>query len=128
MRGAGRDRHERAVGCGGDEGHERRAWWWCTAESCGPDVAVLALSAREAKLLVGDGGKRAVRRGEHEVSRKAIAQGKPECLRWTCMLVCASLDAQWHTRPRVQRAPGFPCALFLMREQKKMQTSGISCR
>src|SRR4029078_8032203 len=27
------------------------------------------------------------------------------------MLVCASFCAQLHTRPRVQRAPGLPCAL-----------------
>src|SRR6185369_10669364 len=61
-----------------------------TAKSCGPDVAVLALSPREAKLLGGDGGKRAVRRGEHEVSRKATAQERPGCSACTCMLVCAS--------------------------------------
>jgi hypothetical protein len=29
----------------------------------------------------GDGGKKAVHRGELEVSRKAIAQGRPECFR-----------------------------------------------
>jgi hypothetical protein len=45
-------------------------------KSCGPGVAVLALSPREAKLLGDDGGKKAVLRGELEVSRKAIAQGK----------------------------------------------------
>src|SRR3954452_17919982 len=28
-------------------------------------------------------------RGEHAISRKAIAQGRPDALRWTCMLVCA---------------------------------------
>src|SRR5207249_3963852 len=42
-----------------------------------------------SKLLGGDGGKRAVRRGEHEVSRKATAQGRPGCSACTCMLVCA---------------------------------------
>src|SRR5437764_7105195 len=52
-----------------------------TAKSCGSGAAVLALSPREAKLLEGDGGKRAVLREEHEVSRKAIAQGRPECSR-----------------------------------------------
>src|SRR4249919_4365109 len=36
-----------------------------------------------------NGGKRAVLRGEHVISRKAIAQGRPDALRWTCMLVCA---------------------------------------
>ena len=40
-----------------------------TAKSCGSGAAVLALSPREAKLLAGDGGKKAVHRGEHEVSR-----------------------------------------------------------
>src|SRR5258705_8336265 len=35
-----------------------------------------------------DGGKRAVHRGELAISRKAIAQGRPECFRRTCMLVC----------------------------------------
>src|SRR5215204_3187077 len=40
-----------------------------TAKSCGSGAAVLALSPREAKLLWGDGGKRAVLREEHEVSR-----------------------------------------------------------
>src|SRR6201746_1442473 len=35
------------------------------------------------------GGKRAVLRGEHAISRKAIAQGRPDALRWTCMLMRA---------------------------------------
>ena len=40
-----------------------------------------------------DGGKRAVLRGEHEVSRKAIAQGRPECS--SCPVCsCAVLFAQ----------------------------------
>jgi len=33
-----------------------------------------------------------------------------------------------HTRPRVQRAPGLPCALWFPRAATKMQTSGRSCR
>ena len=42
------------------------------------------------QLLSGRyGGKRAVLRGELVISRKAIAQGRPGCSRWTCMLVCA---------------------------------------
>jgi hypothetical protein len=28
--------------------------------------------------------------GERGANRKTIAQGKPDCLRWTCMLVCVS--------------------------------------
>src|SRR4029453_1428878 len=39
------------------------------------------------------GGKKAVHREEHEVSRKAIAQGRPGCSACTCMLVCVFLCA-----------------------------------
>ena len=46
-----------------------------TVKSCGSGVAVLASRSGEAKLLWDNGGKRAVLREEHEVSRKAIAQG-----------------------------------------------------
>ena len=74
-------RHERAVRCGGRKACARRARVKRTAKSCGPDAAVLASSRREAKFLRDDGGKRAVHRGEHEVSRKATAQGRPGCLR-----------------------------------------------
>ena len=48
------------------------------------------------KLAIGsasDGGKRAVLREEHEVSRKAIAQGRPECSRCP-VCSCALLFAQ----------------------------------
>ena len=68
-------------------------WLKRTAKSCGSGAAVLALSPREAKLLGGDGGKRAVLREEHEVSRKAIAQGRPECSRCP-VCSCAVLFAQ----------------------------------
>jgi hypothetical protein len=30
------------------------------------------------------------------------------------MLVCVLLCASWHARPRVQRAPGLPCALLFL--------------
>src|SRR4029079_4578559 len=88
-----RDRHERAVRCDGRKWRARRTRLTRTAKSCGSGAAVLALSPREAKLLGGDGGKRAVHRGEHEVSRKAIAQGRPECSRCP-VCSCALLFAQ----------------------------------
>jgi len=47
-------------------------------------------------------------RGEHEVSRNTIAQGKPELLRlnlWSYPVLFVARD------PWVQPAPGFPCAL-----------------
>ena len=36
--------------------------------------------------------------------------------------------AQLHTRPRVQRAPGLPCALPFWEGQQTMQNSGERCR
>ena len=53
-------------------------------------------------------------RGERGVSRKPLrregrdASAEPVC---SCAFFCTLL----HARPRVQRAPGFPCALFLSR-------------
>src|SRR5215204_1212798 len=64
-----------------------------TAKSCGSGAAVLALSPGGRKFLPDDGGKRAVLRGEHEVSRKTIAQGRPECCRCP-VCSCAVLLAQ----------------------------------
>src|SRR5438874_4343076 len=45
------------------------------------------------KCPAGDGGKRAVHRGERAISRKAIAQGRPECSRCP-VCSCALLFAQ----------------------------------
>ena len=50
--------------------------------------------------------------GEHGISRKAIAQGMPECSDCTCILVCVFFAYILHTRPRVQQAPGISCSLF----------------
>src|SRR5437870_1982121 len=52
-----------------------------------------AKSGRGESFSRGDGGKRAVLREEHEVSRKAIAQGRPECSRCP-VCSCAVLFAQ----------------------------------
>src|SRR5436305_13401478 len=50
-----------------------------TAKSCGPGAATLALSLRsDLHVTVA---KKPAHRGEHEVSRKAIAQGMSDCLR-----------------------------------------------
>src|SRR3954463_9786847 len=103
-------------------------WLERTAKSCGPDVAVLALSPRETKLLAGDGGKRAVLRGEHEASRKAIAQGRPGCFRRTCMLVCIFCQSANGMRDRgCGTHPVFP-APSDRRGQTKFKTSGRACR
>src|SRR5947199_2045025 len=62
------------------KGARRRARPTRTVKSCGPDAAVLASSCADL-FLRSDGGKKAVHRGELAISRKAIAQGRPECSR-----------------------------------------------
>ena len=60
------------------------------------------------KFPADNGGKRAVLREEHEVSRKAIAQGRPECSQLPCMLVCSFVCAN-RTRDRgCSKHPVFP--------------------
>src|SRR5204862_6218183 len=74
------------------------------------------------------GGKRAVLRGEHEVSRKAIAQGMSDALRCP-VCSCAHFLCTLRMRPRVQRAPGIPCALLIREVAKitcKPRTHGVA--
>ena len=97
-----------------------------TAKSCGSDVAVLALSPREAKLLAGDGGKRAVLRGEHEVSRKAIAQGRPGCSACTCMLVCAFLVRNCTRDRGCSVHPVFPAPSHFERARRSKTRANVS--
>jgi len=51
-----------------------------TAKPCGPGAPMLA-SSFVGQVLRSDGGKKAGHRGDHEVSRKTTAQGRPDCLR-----------------------------------------------
>ena len=104
-------RHERAVRCDGRRWRDRRTRRMRTAKSCGSDVAVLALHPGEAKLFGYNGGKRAVLRGElPEVSRKAIAQGRPECSRCP-VCSCAVFVCANRTRDRgCSKHPVFPAA------------------
>jgi hypothetical protein len=79
-----------------------------TAKSCGPDAPTLASSLREeAQMTVT---RKPDHRGEHEVSRKTIAQGMPGDSGVTVVttLVCFF---HLHARLRAHRAPGIPCAL-----------------
>jgi hypothetical protein len=94
-------------------------WTRAASGAFAPDEALFAYGevvwswrrdagAKPVGRSAGDGGKQAVHRGEHEVSRKAIAQGMPECLRFTCMLVCVFVCARC-TRDRGCSAhPAFP--------------------
>ena len=71
--------------------------------------------------------KNAAHRGEHEVSRKAIARGKPGCLGCTCQTrVRSSLPL--HAVLRALSAPGFPCALSSERDDEFAKLGRKSCR
>src|SRR5205814_8452825 len=69
------------------------------------------------------GGKRAVLRGEHGISRKAIAQGMSDCLRCP-VCSCAHSTTSLRTGPRVQRASGIPCALSFREVAKLLANLG----
>src|SRR6202035_4394949 len=80
-----------------------------TAKTCGPDASTLASSWRINPH--NDGGNKADHRGEHGISRKPL---RGECRMFPvtrCEYSCAYLLPIAHTRLRVHRAPGIPCAL-----------------
>src|SRR6187397_2940318 len=94
------------------------------------EVAWFGRRGAGAKLAIrsaSDGGKRAVLREEHEVSRKAIAQGRPGCSRRTCMLVCASPPLLAHGTAGAARTRSSLRPLNSWRASE-MQTSGESRR
>jgi hypothetical protein len=66
-------------------------------------------------------------RGERVISRKAIAQGMSDCLRCP-VCSCAHFLPNLRMRPRVQRASGIPCALWIWRAGSYWQTSGAMRR
>src|SRR5437764_5819179 len=97
-----------------------------TVKSCGSGAAVLALSWQK-QASVGDGGKRAVLREEHEVSRKAIAQGRPECS--SCPVCsCAFLLAQIARGTAGAASTRSSLRPPNKRRAKKTQTSGAMRR
>ena len=57
-------------------------------------------------------------RGERAISRQTIAQGRPDALRWTCMLVCALLCAIAHETAGAARTRS-SCALLRARASVK---------
>ena len=74
-------------------------------------------------FLGADGGKRAVLRGEHVISRKAIAQGMSDCLRCP---VCSYAQPLLHcVRDRGCSAhPAFPAPSVLKRSRKLLVKLG----
>jgi hypothetical protein len=87
----------------------------------------LAPSSGEATSRGRRWQKSSAHRGDHVISRKPLRRegrmlsASPVC---SCAHPCAIL----HTRPRVQRAPGFPCALLHCGGRTSAQSSGIMPR
>jgi hypothetical protein len=118
------------MGCGG-RGQRRRFF--------APDEALSAYGevvwswrrdagAKPAEQSAGDGDNKPAHRGEHDISRKAIAQGMSECSPLPCMLVCAFVCATG-TRDRGCSAhPAFPAPSLFRRGTTNLQSSGKSCR
>ena len=79
-RGALRDRHGRWARDAVDvSARETNAACWRTAKSCGSDAPMLASSLqKDAQMTVSN---KPGHRGEREVSRKTIAQGRPGLFR-----------------------------------------------
>jgi hypothetical protein len=110
QRGVGHRRNEGREAVDAEAATDERSYLR-TVKACGPDVAVLASMHPGGNSLSGRyGGKRAVLRGDHVISRKAIAQGMSDVLRCP-VCSCAHFLYTLRMRPRVQRASGIPCAL-----------------
>ena len=106
----------------------RRARPKRTAKTCGPDAALLASMLLEAFDFPGrDGGKRAVLRGEHVISRKAIAQGMSDVLRCP---VCSCAHFSVHIAHETAGAARIRHSLRPPFEEggKKQQSSGAARR
>jgi hypothetical protein len=93
-----------AMGAGGQVG---RTCLSRTAKACGPDLPTLRPS-RADDVSATTGAKKPGPRGERAISRKAIAQGRPECpaepvVPSPCFFVARG--------PWARRSPGLPCAL-----------------
>jgi len=86
-----------------------------TAKSCGPDAPMAGVKfARSSRFLRATvTNKLWSRRGEHGISRKPLRrEGRSVSAEPVCS--CAFFYLPLHMRLRVQRAPGLPCALFIL--------------
>jgi hypothetical protein len=111
-------------GCAFDERRVTR-----TAKSCGPDAPMAGVKFLGSSRFLGMTvtNKLWSRRGEHGISRKPLRrEGRTASAEPVCS--CAFFYLPLHMRPRVQRAPGLPCALFFSEGERILQTSGECCR
>jgi len=120
-----RDRHDRAVGCGGcrvatDErgrcvrrnraGPTPRCW-----RQVGGDESFQGRWWQESRSP-----------GRPRISRKAIAWGRPVCSPLNLYARGRISLCILPMRPRVQRASGLPCALYLLEGQRNAKLRAIS--
>src|SRR4029079_2837328 len=102
----------------------RKARWTYAPDAYG-EVVWFGRRGAGVKLAIrsaGDGGKRAVLREEHALSRKAIAQGRPECCPLPCMLVCIFVCAN-RTRDRgCSKHPVFPAPSISTRAKRRCKS------
>ena len=106
--------------CAFDEGRVKR-----TAKSCGPDAPMAGVKSLRSSRFLGMTvtNKLWSHRGEHEISRQTIARGRPDASAEPVCSCAFSLSAL-HMRPRVQRAPGLPCALSFFGGERICKSSG----
>jgi hypothetical protein len=97
-----------------------------TAKSCGPGAPRQALSfaRNDARATVAI---KLVHRGEHEVSRKTIAQGRPECIRLYLWSTRSSRNF-FARGPRVHVATRSSLRPLVQGGYERMQSSGASGR
>ena len=98
-----------------------------TAKSCGPDTPSL-VSRLAGNIPQDSGGYMPGHRGEHEAAVKTIAQGRPDCLRWTCMLVCVFLCTFAHETAGAVRIRLSLHPLLDLEGGNRPQSSGASRR
>ena len=104
------------MGCGG---RFRRQAWFAPDETPIADGEVVWSWRRDAgvklrgKYLADDGGNKPLTGKSAKQAVKPLRRGCRSVLRSPVCSCAPSFAHLWHTRPRVQRAPGIPCALFL---------------
>ena len=107
-----------------------------TVKSCGPDASMVGVKSAEGKSARPGADEPAILRrrrqpspilrGDHEISRKAIAQGMSDCLRCpvcSCALSFAQFAHETAGAARIRHS-----LLPLLWRDNETQASGRSCR
>ena len=111
----------------GAEAYGKTVWSWhpLLVPSCRWRVRSdrIGLAIKPAATVT----RRIRRRGEHGISRKAIARGMPECSDCTCMLVCAFFRTICTRDRGCSVHPAFP-APSLLEGQVRAKSRALSAR